>query len=258
MCAPSPSPSRRSLLDTALAALLIGAIARPAAWADGRPAALDAWTRDLVALKDELLGGRISVLNWQVDVERLNRSVPVADLVRYIDLPALARDFTYQSNLADIANPALPPELLGPDGMRRWFVRIFGMRRSGAIIPHAHNNMVSAHLVVSGGFHARTFDRLGDLPRAVRLKPSQDRTIAVGDVISMSDRRDNAHWLVAEADQSMTFDVGIVDVPASWPYGLKAGAYNMIYLDPTVPPESNGEILAPVIDFDQAAAKFAA
>ena len=38
------------------------------------------------------------------------------------------------------------------------------MKKGGAIIPHVHNNMVSSHLVVDGQFHARTFDRMVDLP----------------------------------------------------------------------------------------------
>ena len=55
----------------------------------------------------------------------------------------------------------------------------------------------------------------------------------------------------------MTFDVGVVALPASWPYGLQANKYNMIYVDPTVPPESDGTIVAPTLTWEQASAKFA-
>ena len=47
-----------------------------------------------------------------------------------------------------------------------------------AIIPHVHNAMVSAHLVVAGSFRARTHDRVRDLDDAVVLRPSIDRELA--------------------------------------------------------------------------------
>jgi hypothetical protein len=90
------------------------------------------------------------------------------------------------------------------------------------------------------------------------LRPTQDGEIGVGDIISMSDRRDNQHWLVAQRDRSMTFDVGIVGLPASWSYGHEANAFNMIFVDPTAPLERDGTILAPILNFDQAREKFAA
>ena len=131
------------------------------------------------------------------------------------------------------------------------------MRRDGAIIPHVHNHMVSAHLVLSGAFHARTHDRLRDLDDAVVLKPSIDRRIARGDVISMSDRRDNQHWLVALADRSLTFDVGVTGLAASWPYRLDANRYNMIFVDAGAKPQADGLVVAPVMSFGACAAKYA-
>ncbi len=56
----------------------------------------------------------------------------------------------------------------------------------------------------------------------------------------------------------MTFDVGILNVPPSWRYGHEANAYHMIFVDPTVAAERDGTILAPILSFEQAGAKFAA
>lgn len=249
--------SRRGLIETVTGALLLNAIAHTAAWAGGRPAAMDAWARALVGLKEDLRSGKIDVLGWQAGVERLNRSVPVDDLARYLDVDVLTRAFTYESALAEARDPVLPPEIVGKAGMRRWFVRVFGLRRGGAVIPHVHNNMVSAHLVISGSFHARTHDRERDLADAVVLRPTHDGLITVGDVVSMSDRRNNQHWMIAQEDRSMTFDVGVVALPASWRYGLKANDYNMIYVDPTVRPQRDGTIVAPTLDWETASARFA-
>jgi hypothetical protein len=54
------------------------------------------------------------------------------------------------------------------------------------------------------------------------LRPSQDRITAPGDVITTSDQKDNQQWMVAQQDRSMTFDVGVVDLPASYRYAMKA------------------------------------
>lgn len=246
---------RRMLLQTAAATLLIGSVSK--AWAGERPGALDAWARQLVDLNAALRERSIGVAEWQTRVERLNTSVPVADLARYLDIDHLTRRFTYSTNLADTVDPVLPADVLGTEGRRNWFIRVFGMRRGGAVIPHVHNNMVSAHLVLSGAFRARTADRLRDETDAVVLRPTRNGVIHVGDVISMSDQRDNQHWLVAQEDRSMTFDVGVVGTPASWGYGLQANEYNMIFVDVDRPSERDGTIRAPVMSFEACAAKYA-
>lgn len=254
-----PSPiDRRTLLATGASALLISALCHRTAWAQGRPALLDTWAREVVDLKVNLQAGSIGVTQWQEAIEQLNQSVPVADLTAYLDIDALTRDFQYASSLAEARDPVLPREIMGAAGMRGWFIRVFGLRQGGAVVPHIHNNMVSAHLVISGGFRARTHNRVRDLPDAVLLRPTRDSVIAPGDVISMSDQRDNQHWLVARQDRSMTLDVGVVGVPASWEYGLEANRYNMIFVDPTVGAQRDDTVVAPILTFEQASAKFAA
>lgn len=255
--APICLTDRRALLATLAGTLLIASCSSEQVWANGRPADLDQWVRRLAELKDALAAGRIGVLDWQQQIEALNAAVPVHELVRYLDIDALTANFTYPSDLAEIADPVLPAAAVGAAGMRGWFVRVFGLRRGGAIIPHVHNGMVSSHLVIGGRFHARTHDRVDDVAGGVRLRPTRDGVIGVGDVISMSDRRDNQHWLVAEQDRSMTFDVGIVNVAPSWDYGHEANRYHMIYVDPTVTPERDGTVIAPILDFDTAQRRFA-
>jgi hypothetical protein len=250
--------SRRGVFTAAATTLLLGALARSRAWAGGTPEALDAWARSLVELNLSVGRQEIGVTEWQDRVTRLNQSIPVGDLVRYLSIETLTEKFRYPSLLAETADPLLPlPELYQPGWRQRWFVRVFGLKRGGAIIPHVHNNMVSAHLVISGSFHLRTHDRVRDEADAVVLRPSIDRVIHPGEAVSMSDQRDNQHWFVAEEDRSMTFDVGVVRLPASSPYGLKANSYNMIFLDADRRPERDGLVVAPVMSFEECAAKYA-
>jgi hypothetical protein len=52
---------------------------------------------------------------------------------------------------------------------------------------------------------------------------AQQSFTAPGDVITTSNQKDNQQWMVAQQDRSMTFDVGVVDLPASYRYAMKAG-----------------------------------
>src|SRR5262249_50277369 len=130
------------------------------------------------------------------------------ELIAALDIDQVSARFSYPTSLANYADPILPPEILGASSMDGWFFRVFGMRRGGGLLPHVHNNMVSAHLVLSGSFHVRTHERLRDLDDAVVLFPVRDSVLRPGDVLSMSDARENQHWLRALEDRSMTLDIG--------------------------------------------------
>ena len=250
--------TRRAILEMlAVAVPFYTALRTRALAAPGRDA-LDDWARNLVALNHDLSTHKIGLTVWQDRVAALNTSVPVNDIVGYLDIDRLTAGFIYPDKLAQTADPQFPATVDLGSGPQHWFIRVFGMKRGGAVIPHAHNDMVSAHLVVNGRFHARTFNRMHDLADAIAIRPSMDRTLRRGEIITMSDDRDNLHWLVAEEDRSMTFDVGVVDIDPARRYAIAANKYHMIYVDPTVPAESDGLIHAPVITFEQSAAKFAA
>jgi hypothetical protein len=246
---------RREVLGTSAATLLIATLARTPAWAGGTPAALDAWARALVGANEALRDRVIGVGEWQRQVEALNGNVDVAALTRYLDIDALTRAFAYRSRLADTADPVLPPEIAGD--RRQWFIRVFGMRQGGVVIPHVHNNMVSAHLVISGVFHTRTADRVRDVENAVVMRQTRHEDVGVGGVVSMSDVRDNHHWLLARQDRSMTLDVGVTGLAANWEYGHEANRYSMIYVDADQPVERDGTVIAPVMSFEACVAKYA-
>jgi len=247
---------RRILQDLALAVPLL-AVWKTRALAEVARSALDRWAREVVDLNRALASGDISLLEWQERIATLNVSVPVGDISRYLQIDALSTQFRYPSRLAETVDPHFPEEVSVDGVTRPWFMRVFAMREGGAIIPHAHNNMVSAHLVVRGSFHARTYHRIEDEGQAIAIRPSLDRLLNPGEVITMSDDRDNVHWLVAQRSRSMTFDIGVVNVSKTRTYKTPANRYSMVYLDPTRKPEQDGLIHAPVISFDQSVSKFA-
>ena len=248
---------RQILRELTLAVPLLAAWKTDALASVGR-AALDRWAREVVDLNRALASGAIGLLDWQDRIAALNTSVPVGDISRYLEIDKLTRHFTYPTRLAETIDPHFPKEVSVDGVARPWFMRVFAMREGGAIVPHAHNNMVSAHLVVHGSFHARTYDRIVDEERAIAIKPSLNRHLSPGDVITMSDDRDNVHWLVAQQRHSLTFDVGVVSINKTRTYKTSADNYSMVYLDPTQKPGQDGLIHAPVLSFDQSVGKFAA
>ena len=223
------------------------------------PRTLDQWAQDVADLNRDLARGTIGLLQWQDGIEALARGIEPAALARYLDFDRLTAGMAFPTRLAETADPKFPAHINVAGIERRWFIRFFGMRKGGAIIPHVHNNMVSSHLVMQGSFRARTFDRAGDDVEAgkVLLWARIDATMQAGGMLTMSDDRDNGHWLVAGEDRSFTFDVGIVNLSRTRAYGLAANKYNMIFVDPTGTPDSKGLITAPTMTFDECSAKFA-
>jgi len=254
--------TRRSAFATFAATATLYAVARSGALA-ATPRALDRWAQDVSDLNRDLAAGRIALVEWQDRIAAFHAGVDLNDLRAYLDFDRLTQAMTFPTNLAETVDPKFP-DTINVDGIeRRWFIRFFGMRRGGAIIPHIHNNMVSAHLVADGAFRARTYDRMVDLPDAKRgdavlLRPARNETLNAGGIVTMSDDRENSHWLVAEADRSFTFDVGVLLLSKTRTYDLPANKYSMIFVDPSGEEDGYGLIRSPVISFEECVAKFAA
>ena len=249
---------RRSLFQALAGAAALSAIHRSGALA-ATPRTLDRWAQDVADLNRDLAAAKIALTDWQDRIAALDTGVDLAELRRYLDFDRLTKAMAFPTNLAETADPRFPATINVAGTERPWFIRFFGLKKRGAIIPHVHNNMVSAHLVIEGQFHARTFDRVSDLPEegAVLLRPKLDGAIKPGEAVTMSDDRDNSHWLIAQQDRSFTFDVGVLNLSKTRTYGLKANDYNMIFVDPTAKPNGQGLVRAPTLSFDECQTKFA-
>ena len=251
-------PNRRDFFTAFATAAALNAILSSRALASP-PADLNRWAQDVADINSALAPRRITPIQWQHQIEVLNTGIALSAIARYLDFDRLTAAMTFPTNLAETKDPKFPATINVAGIERPWFLRFFGMRKGGAIIPHVHNNMVSSHLVMAGSFHARTFDRVQDLPAedAVLLKPVLNATINPGEAITMSDDKTNGHWLIAEADRSFTFDVGLVNLSKTRTYAMQANKYNMIFVDPTAKPDGQGLIRAKTMTFDECQAKFA-
>ena len=93
-------------------------------------------------------------------------------------------------------SPRLPASATPP-------MKVFFFDAGRANPPHAHDGMVSMHLVLQGRFRVRHFDRLEDDDAAIRVRPSIDRILFPGQQTSISDARDNVHWHLAHTEGAL-------------------------------------------------------
>ena len=99
------------------------------------------------------------------------------------------------------------PRLEGAFPEHRFIAKIFGVQRDRAIIPHGHRNMASAHLVLSGEFDLRQFDRVSETDEHMVIRQTVDETAPVGSASSISDEKNNIHWFRATSDRAYTLDL---------------------------------------------------
>ena len=112
--------------------------------------------------------------------------------------------------------------------------------------------MQSAHLVVQGNLRARTYDRVGELPGALILRPARDRRLDAGEVSSIGPARENVHWFVPLGERAATFDVLVT--------GLERGGpdYQVQSVDPLGGTDlGDGTLRAPLLRFEESARRYA-
>jgi len=246
--------TRRGLLTAAFPAFLFYALLQEVARAApiSRKSTPQTWIDRQQELADALATGRIAPLDWCGEVEALSRQIDVAELLATARLSA-----------DDLAKPG------GPNDPQKRVVRfsdasghpqrlsygaaLFAFQPGNVITPHAHRNMVSAHLVVDGTVRIRTYDKVRDDDAGMVIRPAGDVVAGVGAVSTMCAERHNVHWFVPQGGPAMTLDV-IIDGLSS-----RGAPYEITPLDPVGGKAlQDGTILAPAMSFAAAAAKYSA
>jgi hypothetical protein len=66
--------------------------------------------------------------------------------------------------------------------------------------------------VLKGEFQLRQYDKVGETDTHMIIVPTVDEAARAGSHSSISDERNNVHWLRATTDTAFTFDVLVVDL----------------------------------------------
>jgi hypothetical protein len=125
--------------------------------------------------------------------------------------------------------------------------QIFGLKKGRSVVPHGHDNMATAFLILKGELRGRLYDRLEDQPEHYIIRPTIDRTFGAGDASTISDQKDNVHWFEAITEPAYIFNIHVLNLE---PKGkLPTGR---VYLDPNGEKLADGKIRARRINYSEA------
>ena len=173
------------------------------------------------------LGNReISSLQWQEAIDRIYERTPLTELKEYLRFDDLSRQIieTIPDNRDELfqtirlQTPNVPHQKNGSEPRRELITKIAHVKKGQSIPPHGHSNMVSAFLCLSGEFEVRQFDRLDDRVEHLVVRSSlHEKSAGPGTWSSISDYRDNVHWLTAKTDDCFLFTCKMLSIEEGLP-----------------------------------------
>lgn len=219
-----------SLLDTLFA--------RDAFGHDVKPLAAK-WLAELNTWSEDLKGKKLEQLQWQKKVEELYATVDLPDLLKFLDFDKLSK--AVKAN--DRGETSLKATLPKVEGLPTDLIfghQIFALNKDRSVVPHGHDNMATAFLILKGDFHGRHYDRLEDSSDHMIILPTIDREFGPGGCSTVTDIKDNVHWFKAKTDGAFIFNIHVMSV--------KPGRTGRVYIDPDGEKLGGGRIKARKID----------
>ncbi len=210
-----------------------------------KPIALK-WLKDLQQLGEDVKGQRLRHVEWQMKVEELFANVDLPDLMRLINFDRLAKSTQFLDNGARSIRFKFPQVDDLPTNTV-FGKQIFGLKKGRSVVPHGHNNMVTAFLILKGDLRGRHYDRLEDAADHIFVKPTIDRSFGPGECSTVSDYKDNVHWFQAITEPAYIFNIHVLDV--------RAGSHlptGRVYINPNGEKLAGGLIRAPRIGYKEA------
>jgi hypothetical protein len=190
------------------------------------------WLTDLDALGRDIRGQKLKQVDWQKKVEELMAHVDMADMLKFIDFDKLAASVKFRGR-GELSLRAKFPRVEGLPTDLVFGHQIFALGKDRSVVPHGHNNMATAFLILKGKFDGKHYDRIADEKDHLIITPTIDRQFTVGECATVSDHKDNVHWFKSLDDAGFIFNIHVLHVdPAK---GKETGR---VYVDP------NGEKLA--------------
>lgn len=244
------APTRRSFNQQALGSLLtfslLETLCRYDLFAEEiRPGALK-WLSDVNQLGLDLKGQQIDQLAWQKKIEELLAGADLNDVLQLVDFDRLSSKVDF----AERGERSLRfsfPKVEGVPSDLSFGKQIFALKKGRSVVPHGHNNMATAFLILKGDLRGRHYDRVRDEPGHMIIQPTIDRKFVSGECSTVSDYKNNVHWFQAVSDEAFIFNLHVMDVnPDS---KLSTGRD---YIDPQGESLAGGLTRARRIDFKEA------
>jgi hypothetical protein len=209
-----------------------------------------AWLNGLNQLGFDLKDRKLKQVEWQAKIEELYGRVELQELLALVDFDEL----TKRVKLLDKGALSLRFGFSTPDGQPTnlsFGRQIFALRKGCSVVPHGHNNMATAFLILKGNFHGRHYDRVADEADHYLIKPTIDENFAPGGCSSISDFKDNIHWFEALDEPAFIFNIHVLHEEVK-----NNKSTGRIYLDPDGEKISGGLIRAPKITYQQSLERY--
>lgn len=236
----------KSGIQSLLTLSLLETIFAREAWSTEVSPIMTKWLAGLNELAGDVKEQRISQVDWQKKVEELYGQIEVDELMKFVEFENLTRNLKFADRGARSLRPVFP----AVEGLPRQLVfgkQIFAIRKGQSVIPHGHNNMATAFLVLKGDLHGRHYDRIEDEAKHLIIRPTIDAQFGPGGTSTVSDYKDNIHWFKATSETAFIFNIHVLGVrPGS---ALPTGR---VYVDPNGESMSGGLIRARRLKYDEA------
>ncbi len=253
-------PHRRSFLRASSAQLLslslIGMMNRRGWACDQGRDEITAWFAEYASIGERLREAPERQARWQLEMDELFTRVPMRKLLQYFDFSKLADDMTQEIGTAGelfvpIAVNGVSGAIRGAEPEKILLAKMAYVKKGKAIPPRGHSNMVSAFLNISGQFHVRQYDRLQVTDDSMLVRETCNRVCGVGEWSSISDERNNVHWLTAVSEDCFLFTTKMIKIVDGRDFH---GRVNIDILD--AKSLGNSLLMAPRISHQQAAEKY--
>jgi hypothetical protein len=205
------------------------------------------WLGNLSELSGDLKGKELTAIQWQSEVEKLMKQVDLPELLKFVDFEKLKASV----KLKDRGEQSFRPKFPEVEGLPNRLVfghQFFAVKKGASVVPHGHNNMATAFLVLQGNFHGRHYDRIEDTDTHMIIKPTIDGTFEAGGFSTVSDEKDNVHWFKGNGDVGYIFNIHVLSV--------NPGRTGRVYIDPDGEKLPGGRVKAKRISTKEAYAKF--
>ncbi|MES2790875.1 MAG: hypothetical protein V4719_14780 [Planctomycetota bacterium] len=246
--------SRRGFTQQALGSLLtftlLDTLLQRDAFADSVKPLTVKWLADVNQLGNDLKDEKLKQLEWQKKVKELFSQVDLPDLLQLVDFEKLTQNVTPPEQGAQ----SLSFKFQQIDGVPTQLVfgkQIFALRQGCSVVPHGHNNMATAFLVLKGEFQGRHYDRLEDLPQHMIIRPTIDEKFGPGGCSTVSDLKDNVHWFQALSAPAYIFNIHVNNINPQ-----ATESTGRVYLDPHGEKLSDGRIKARLIGYDESKKRY--
>jgi hypothetical protein len=205
------------------------------------------WLEELDRLGRDVKGQKLPQTEWQKKVEELYSKVELADFLKLIDFETLAKKLDGFNGRGALSLGVKFPQVEGIPTNLVFGRQIFAMKKGRSIVPHGHENMATAFLVLRGKCRGRHFERHSDDEKFMIISPTLDREFEPGGASTISDKKDNVHWFEALTDSAFVFNIHVMGVSPKHPRPT-----GRVYVDPNGEKIEGGKIRARIIDHDEA------